>query len=121
MPSCVRPSPSSASPSQPRSCQVSNHANALPFPESEVELAGKPQTIILANMPDAGQVTTIEAHLTNADRLVTIGSAIHWLPEGSILDTSLKMNEMLAAAGSGPTQHTVRTHNTIARIAKKFC
>ena len=77
---------------------------------------GKPQVALLNRTPTAGVRKRVLAQATNDDALAIEGSELYWLPRASVLDTSLDMDAIEKTLGGW----TVRTQNTIQRLAKKL-
>ncbi len=91
-------------------------ASMKPFPPDALEGHGKPQVIFLRRpVTPSGQVAL--AALTPTDDLVVVdGAELHWLPVAGVGDTSLDLSALAGVVGP----HTVRTRNTVDRIAAKF-
>ncbi len=97
--------------------QVRSLAGSTTMPASVVETsAGKLQLISLKTEPPPATVDEILTHSTADDVLAFENRHLWWLPKGdmSASDLDLKAIERLA----GPA--TIRTRNTINRIAAKF-
>ena len=87
-----------------------------PFEATRGADGGKPQVAMLNRAPTAKLRKEVLAQATDDDALAIDGSELYWLPRASVLDTGLDMDAIEASLGGW----TVRTHNTIQRLAKKL-
>lgn len=96
--------------------EVRRLASHAPFDGARGGEGGKPQVVFLPKSPPAAKRRDVMALACDADRLAFSGTELLWLPSGGISRSELD----LAAIDKlvGPT--TVRTHNTVVRLAKKF-
>ncbi len=85
------------------------------FPARLVSTWGKEHVWLLATTPSPTKRDAILQLATKADRLELIGREIHWLPRGSILDSTINLQKIVRLAGTA----TARTTNTVRRLAKK--
>jgi uncharacterized protein (DUF1697 family) len=100
-----------------RGDQVRALADRDPFP-ADVGAAstGKLQMMALNRPPTDEVRSTVLALASDDDQLEIDDTEIWWLPSGNLLDSELDLAAIERLAG--PT--TMRTKNTINRIAKKF-
>lgn len=96
--------------------EVNAIAAQTAFAEKVDAQRGKPQVIFIKQAPTPEEAHQIEALSTNADWLEVDGAVIHWWPEGGLSDNSFNMKALEAITGTT----TVRTRNTVNRLAKKF-
>jgi len=97
--------------------EVHRIAETAPFSSEEIAaIGGKPQVILLFTPPTSGQRRAVLDHAHSADRLVFEGQELHWLPPGGISDSALDLPA--TSRELGPM--TVRTANTIARLAERL-
>jgi uncharacterized protein (DUF1697 family) len=88
-----------------------------PFPAEQVAASnGKLQVALLRTEPSASARRTVLDHATDDDRLAFRGRELYWLPRGGISESELD----LAAIESAVGPWTMRTRNTMARLAAKF-
>lgn len=98
--------------------QVRTIARREPFVDREgKEGRGKPQVVILARKPSASSAAAVLAQETEHDWLEFNGKELHWWPSGRLMDSELDVRAMGKALGP----MTIRTRNTIVRLAAKFC
>jgi uncharacterized protein (DUF1697 family) len=97
--------------------EVRRIADHRPFaPEILAASKGKLQVCLLGAEPRAAARRQILGHATDEDRLDLRGRELYWLPSGGILESELD----LAAIGAVVGPSTMRTHNTVSRLAAKF-
>lgn len=97
--------------------QIRALAARRPFDEYEgVEAFGKPQVVFLHRAPDAAAIDAALAQETDDDWLILEGDELHWLPRHGVGRSELDFRALERALGDT----TVRTHNTVARLAAKF-
>ncbi len=96
--------------------EVRSIAGQPPFDGARGRVGGKPQVIFLPKPPPAAKRRKAMELATEDDRLVFSGAQVLWLPSGGISDSELDLDAIGKLVG--PT--TVRTHNTVVRLAKKF-
>lgn len=96
--------------------QVIEIAEADPFAQSARKLNGKPQVALLGSEPTAAQRRKALAFATNEDRLEIVGEELHWEPSGKLLDSTLDLAGIASILGP----MTVRTRNTLQRLAKRL-
>ncbi len=90
---------------------------ATPFSDDELSASeGKAQVILLFGQPPAGTKATIVESAPAEDRLVFDDRAIHWLPSAGVSTSALDLAEIGRLVGT----HTIRTANTIRRLAPKL-
>lgn len=77
---------------------------------------GKPQVIFIKQAPTADQTAQIAALSTDADWLEVAGAVVHWWPEAGLANNKFKMKALEAITGTT----TVRTRNTVIRLARRF-
>ena len=92
-------------------------ADREPFSADEVAtVVGKPQVILLFAPPTAAQRQRVLDLAPPADRLMSEGQELHWLPPGGISDSALDLDAISGEVGP----ITVRTANTIARLVERL-
>lgn len=97
--------------------EVREIAARRPFGDSEpAGSAGKPQVAMLAAAPDEKARDAVLAHASDADRLALHGRELHWLPAGRLTDSELDLATIEKLLGGW----TMRTANTVSRLAAKF-
>lgn len=88
-----------------------------PFDAEALEACGgKPQVLLLRELPSAADRELALALSTPADRLAFGERELHWLPEGRMTDSELALRSLAKLIGPS----TTRTLNTIQRITDKF-
>ena len=96
--------------------RCSDSLGEKPFTPAELDGAGKPQVLFLrAPLPNAAS-ESVQALAPDDERLVVSGREIHWLPAAGTSDSAIDLKALAELAGV----HTMRTANTVARLAKKF-
>ncbi|HMB52276.1 MAG TPA: DUF1697 domain-containing protein [Thermoanaerobaculia bacterium] len=97
--------------------EVREIAGREPFGDDELAASdGKPQVALLAAAPGDAARDAALAHASDADRLAIHGRELHWLPAGRLTDSELDLKAVEKAVGGW----TMRTVNTLRRLAKKF-
>lgn len=92
-------------------------AGAGPFDAGELEACvGKPQVILLREVPSAADRKRALQLSTAADRIAFGPGELHWLPAGRMTDSELDLKALTKLIGPS----TTRTLNTIQRITAKF-
>ena len=88
-----------------------------PFGDDELAASdGKPQVAMLAAAPDDATRRAVLKHASAADRLAFHGRELHWLPAGRMTDSELDLAAIEELVGAW----TMRTVNTVRRLAKKY-
>jgi uncharacterized protein (DUF1697 family) len=88
-----------------------------PFPADIVTAsAGKLQVVMLRDVPSAAARRQALAGATENDPLAIEGRELYWLPHGGTQQSRLDWRPINAAVG----EMTMRTKNTVERIAAKF-
>jgi uncharacterized protein (DUF1697 family) len=85
-------------------------------PETVAASEGKLQVMLLGDHPDDAAMATVLELATAEDRLAFRGAHLYWLPSGWTSTSSLDLG--LIERTIGPM--TMRTQNTIDRLARKF-
>ena len=97
--------------------QVRSLGERRPFDVFEgADERGKPQVAFLLDAPTQQQARAIADMETDDDWLVLENRELHWLPRGGVSASEFDFGALHRLVG--PT--TVRTHNTIARLAAKL-
>jgi len=96
--------------------EVAQIATNTVFTEEELAAAGKVQVCLLARTPDAATRKKALSFALPQDNLAIDGQELYWLPAGRLTDSELDHKGIAAAVGP----MTVRTLNTMVRLAKKF-
>ena len=97
--------------------EVRGIAGRVPFAPEVVEVSGgRLQVTMLRAAPDTETGERILALATDDDRLALIGRELFWLPSGRISDSVLDLVAIYSLLGPG----TMRTKNTVERIAARF-
>jgi uncharacterized protein (DUF1697 family) len=92
-------------------------ADHQPFPAGVIEGSdGKLQVALLAAPPAQADREAALALATGDDRLAVDGRELWWLPAGRLTDSELDLAALEKRLGGW----TMRTANTIRRMAKKF-
>jgi uncharacterized protein (DUF1697 family) len=92
-------------------------AETQPFTAEAIAASkGKPQVMLLFDAPSAPARAEVLALATPHDRLAFSHRALHWLPSGGFLESTLDMNRVTKILGV----NTVRTTNTISRLVAKL-
>jgi uncharacterized protein (DUF1697 family) len=76
---------------------------------------GKEQVVLLQGEPAPDVANALLALSCDDDRLALHGTELHWLPRGSVLDTTLDWKQIERDVGAT----TTRTRNTVRRLATK--
>jgi len=87
-----------------------------PFAGAKGRDGGKPQVAFLRTAPKSAAMREVEALATEEDQLLFSGRELYWLPAGGISKSELDLDRVGRLVGP----MTIRTHNTVARLAKKF-
>jgi uncharacterized protein (DUF1697 family) len=97
--------------------QVLHIADQQPFPPEAIAAShGKLQVAMLLEPPDAAGQKTVRELSSDQDKLVIDATELYWLPSGGISESDLDLKTLFAALGPS----TMRTVNTVRRIAAKF-
>lgn len=96
--------------------QINAVARHVAFVEHLDARRGKPQIIFIKRPPTPEESAQIEALSTGADWLEVAQGVIHWWPEGGLAKNQLDLKAIEAIVG----MTTVRTRNTVQRLARKF-
>jgi len=97
--------------------QVRTLAELMPFADDPaVGGKAKPQVVFLTEKLEARAVREIEALASDDDRLQSHGTEILWLPRRGVGQSELDFKALEKVAGTT----TVRTHNTVVRLTKKY-
>jgi uncharacterized protein (DUF1697 family) len=97
--------------------EVRTIAAYAPFTEELLSAsAGKLQVALLRDAPDAKVHEQVLRLATDADRLAIMQRELVWLPSGRMSDSQLDLVAIYTLLG----QATMRTMNTIARIAARY-
>ena len=78
--------------------------------------SGKLQVAMLLEPPDASAQATVRKLSSDEDKLAIDATELYWLPSGGISESDLDLKTLSAALGPS----TMRTVNTVRRIAAKF-
>ena len=87
-----------------------------PFAADADAERGKPQVIFIQDAPDTESAAQIRALQTDADWLEIDGRVIYWWPIGGLSETAFDMKALERITGTA----TVRTKNTVNRLARKL-
>ena len=96
--------------------EVRSIAEYAPFAGVTEERAGKLQVVMLNNSigeSDRGSVLELS---NDADMLEIVGRELYWWPKGNLMDSQLDLKSIESIVGA----FTVRTKNTVERLAAKF-
>ncbi|MFV1990911.1 MAG: DUF1697 domain-containing protein [Acidimicrobiales bacterium] len=97
--------------------EVQELAVQMPFDDDALGSSqGKPQIILLRDEPSVAATTEVVAMGNQNDLLFVEGVNVFWLPSAGVLKSDLDL--VAVERLIGPT--TMRTKNTIDRIAKKY-
>lgn len=97
--------------------EVAAIAAAQPFSDADhARSKGKLQVALLLGAPGPEAVAAALALDSVEDRLAVEGATLYWLPKGRMSDSALDLRALAKALGS----MTIRTHNTMARLAAKL-
>lgn len=96
--------------------EVAAIAEAAPFDPPHGTEGGKLQVALLQKTPTAAQRRKALAFATDQDRLAVEGQELYWLPRGKLTDSELDASGLEKALGP----MTIRTHNTLVRLAKRL-
>ena len=91
-------------------------AGYSPFASVTEERQGKLQVAILSAGPDKSARESVLELSGDADMLELVGRELYWWPKGNLLDSQLDLKGM--ENNLGP--FTIRTKNTMERLAAKF-
>lgn len=94
--------------------EVCAAADTPVFTTAELGRGGKPQVIVVRDHEVTGDAVTALA--PPAELLRLVGRQVHWLPAGPMSDSDLDLRALDRLVGT----HTIRTHNTVRRLADKY-
>ena len=96
--------------------EVKTIAERSPFEGVDVDARGKLQVVFMGHHVDDAERDALMGLSTDEDMLEISSSEIHWSPKGNFLDTQLDLKDVEGLVGP----FTVRTKNTVERLAKRF-
>jgi uncharacterized protein (DUF1697 family) len=97
--------------------QVHHIAGHQPFPSEAIAASrGKLQVAMLLEPADASAHAMVRKLSSDEDKLAIDATELYWLPSGGISESDLDLKTLFAALGPS----TMRTVNTVRRIAAKF-
>ncbi len=96
--------------------EVKGIAEYAPFSGVTEERTGKMQVAMLGREADQSAHDLVLELSNEADMLELVGLEIYWWPKGSLLDSQLDLKAIESIVGP----FTVRTKNTVERLAAKF-
>lgn len=95
---------------------VQELASAMPFSPTELEASQRRvQVVLVRDPPSSSDLDTVLARTPAEDLLRPHGSDVFWLPRAGVSDSMLDLATV--ERNLGPV--TVRTHNTILRLADR--
>ena len=99
-----------------RADEVRSIANHQPFAEVTAERTGKMQVAMVGCNVDQSARDSVLELSNDADMLEIVGRELYWWPKGNFLDSQLDLNALESILGP----FTIRTKNTIERLAVRF-
>ena len=96
--------------------EVRSIAEYAPFADVTEERAGKLQVVMLNDSVGESARGSVLELSNDADMLELVGREIYWWPKGNFLDSQLDLKAIEEIVES----FTVRTKNTVERLAAKF-
>ncbi len=96
--------------------EVRSIASHQPFADITTERTGKMQVAIIGSEADQSARDSVLNLSNDADMLEMVSREIYWWPKGNFLDSQLDLDALEAILGP----FTIRTKNTIERLAVRF-
>ena len=96
--------------------EVRTIASHQPFADVAAERTGKMQIAIIGSETDQSTRASVLELSNDADLLEIVGRELYWWPKGNFLDSQLDLKALEAILGP----FTIRTKNTIERLAVRF-
>lgn len=96
--------------------EVRSIANHQPFADVTAERSGKMQVVIVGSEVNQSARDSVLKLSNDADMLEIVGRELYWWPKGNFLDSQLDLNTLESILGP----FTIRTKNTIERLALRF-
>ena len=96
--------------------QVRAIAGYAPFARVTEERAGKMQVAMVGTEVDRPARDSVLELSNDADMLEIVGRELYWRPKGNLLDSELDLKAIEVIVGP----FTIRTKNTMERLAAKF-
>lgn len=91
-------------------------AGYAPFAGITEERTGKMQVAMFGNEVDQSARDAVLELSNDADMLEMTGKELYWWPKGNLMDSQLDLKAIESIVGP----FTVRTKNTVERLAKRF-
>ena len=96
--------------------EVRSIASYQPFADVTAERSGKMQVAMVGSKVEQSARDSVLKLSNDADMLEMVGREIYWWPKGNFLDSQLDLDALEAILGP----FTIRTKNTIERLAVRF-
>ncbi len=96
--------------------EVRTIAEYKPFARVTEERTGKLQVAIIDKDVEPSKRDSVLELSNDADTLELVGRELYWWPKSNFLDSQLELDALAAILGP----FTIRTKNTVERLASKF-